>query len=97
MSETVSIKVVIAGRTYPLTVAMEEEEYIRKAAKEIDESVRVFQENYAVRDKQDLLAMTALQFLTQKHMDEQKTVQDNIGPELNELNTFVKEYLVKNS
>jgi len=97
MSETVSIKVVIAGRTYPLTVSMDEEEHIRKAAKEIDESVRAFQESYAVRDKQDLLAMTALQFLTQKHMEEKKKGQDTLGSELADLNTFVQEYLVKNS
>jgi len=56
-----SIKVTIAGRTYPLTVKRDEEEAVRKAAKEINESVKVFQDNYAVKDKQDLLAMIALQ------------------------------------
>lgn len=59
------IKVVIAGRTYPLTVSTEEEENIRKAAKNIEDSINLFQENYAVKDKQDLLAMTALQLASQ--------------------------------
>ena len=59
--DELSIKISIAGRTYPLTIDRNEEELIRKAAKDIDEKVRTFQQNYAVKDKQDLLAMTALQ------------------------------------
>lgn len=60
MSE-VSIKVNIAGRTYPLTVKAQEETGIRQAEQVIEESIQVFQKNYAVKDKQDLLAMAALQ------------------------------------
>lgn len=60
MSE-VSIKVTLAGRTYPLTVKSEEEAGIRSAEQSIEESIQVFQQNYAVKDKQDLLAMAALQ------------------------------------
>ncbi len=64
MSE-LSIKINVVGRTYPLSVSVEEEAYIRAAADKINEMVRDFQENYAVKDKQDLLAMTALQIATQ--------------------------------
>lgn len=64
MSE-LSIKVSIAGRTYPLTIKRSEEEVIRKAAKKVDDAVNVFRDNYAVKDKQDLLAMAALQMATQ--------------------------------
>ncbi|MDG1158072.1 MAG: cell division protein ZapA [Flavobacteriales bacterium] len=60
-----SIKLNIAGRMYPLTIRREEEESIRKAARKIEEAIKAFEENYAVRDKQDLLAMTALQLATQ--------------------------------
>ncbi|MBL0316263.1 MAG: cell division protein ZapA [Flavobacteriales bacterium] len=60
MSE-VSIKVNIAGRTYPLTIKALEEPGIRNAEQAIEESIQVFQKNYAVKDKQDLLAMAALQ------------------------------------
>jgi cell division protein ZapA (FtsZ GTPase activity inhibitor) len=60
MSE-VSIKVNIAGRIYPLTVSEREEAEIRRAEQAIEESIQVFQKNYAVKDKQDLLAMAALQ------------------------------------
>ena len=65
MDNKLSIKVTLAGRTYPLTIDREEEEVIRLAAKNINESIQHFQDNYAVKDKQDLLAMTALDLATQ--------------------------------
>ena len=58
MSE-LSIKVVIGGRTYPLTIDRSEEEKIRKAVSEIEKNVKDLKNNYAVVDMQDLLAMTA--------------------------------------
>lgn len=60
MSET-SIKLNIGNRTYPLTVNAHEEETIRTAAKLVNEQIKHLQENYAVKDMQDLLAMAALQ------------------------------------
>ncbi len=63
MSE-LSIKVKIAGRQFPLTIQREEEEAVRLAAKRVDEQFRFFQDNYAVKDRSDLLAMTALQMAT---------------------------------
>ncbi len=69
----VSIKVTIAGRTYPLTIQSEEEAGIRSAEQSLEESVQLFQQNYAVKDKQDLLAMAALQVTARKQT--QKEVQ----------------------
>lgn len=63
MSE-LSIRVVIAGRTYPLTVDAEEEEFVRKAARSIDEKINELKDQYAVNDMQDFLAMVALEFST---------------------------------
>ncbi len=62
---SLSIKVNIAGRVYPLTIDPQEEEFIRKAADRINANVKELQENYAVRDMQDLLAMTTLQYATE--------------------------------
>ena len=56
-----SIKVVVAGRTYPLTVNQGEEVKVQKAADDINKAIKLLQDNYAVKDMQDLLAMTALQ------------------------------------
>jgi cell division protein ZapA (FtsZ GTPase activity inhibitor) len=56
-----SIKVVVGGRTYPLSVNETEKERVLKAAEDINKSIKMLKENYAVKDMQDLLAMTALQ------------------------------------
>jgi cell division protein ZapA (FtsZ GTPase activity inhibitor) len=61
--EEVSIKVTVAGRTYPLTIDKQQEVVIRDAERRLGESVDVFQKSYAVKDKQDLLAMAALQVI----------------------------------
>lgn len=64
MNET-SIQVTIAGRTYPLTVADGEAARVREAAGRIDELVQRFQRDYGVSDRQDLMAMAALQLLSE--------------------------------
>ena len=57
------INIIIAGRTYPLSVNnTKEEEGMRKAAGAINKLISMYEENYAVSDKQDVLAMAALQF-----------------------------------
>lgn len=65
MDSTLKIKVNIANRTYPLTIKREEEEEVRLAVKHINEAVKRFEDRYAVKDKQDVLAMCALQIATQ--------------------------------
>lgn len=59
-----SLKVVVAGRTYPITVNEGEESKVTKAAEDINKAIKMLQDNYAVKDMQDLLAMTALQLAT---------------------------------
>lgn len=73
MSE-LSIKVIIAGRTYPLTIDREEEQVVRAAANQINEAIKALQESYAVRDSQDLLAMAALQLVIKGSGDEPAAV-----------------------
>jgi cell division protein ZapA len=63
MSEA-SIRIELAGRAYPLTVHPEEEMNIRRAAQEINESITRLKEAYPLTDKQDLLAMAALEVTT---------------------------------
>ncbi len=65
MSEELSINVNIAGRPYKLSINREDEEKIRIAAKNINEKVKRIQEHFAVKDKQDPLAMAALEICTE--------------------------------
>ncbi len=72
MSEKLKIKLSIADRVYPLTIDPSQEEGLRKAAKNIEQLAKKFEQSYAVRDKQDVLAMCALQFaskIEQKGID----------------------------
>jgi cell division protein ZapA (FtsZ GTPase activity inhibitor) len=73
MSEKLKIKISIADRVYPLTIDPRQEEGLRKAAKQIELMTKSFEQNYAVRDKQDVLAMCALHFASKA---EQKVLQD---------------------
>lgn len=65
MSEKLKIKISIADRVYPLSINPAQEEGLRKAAKNIELMIKQLEQSYAVRDKQDVLAMCALQFASQ--------------------------------
>lgn len=55
----------IADRLYPLSVNAEQEEQVRKAAKLINEKLKAFEQQFSVRDKQDILSMCALELATE--------------------------------
>ncbi len=74
MAEYQKIKLSIADRVYPMTILADQEEGLRKAAKKIDELLKHYEQSYAVRDKQDVLAMCALQFASET---EQKSINNN--------------------
>ena len=77
MDESLKIKVTVAGRVYPLKVRNAiEEEGMRKAAKKINGLVTKFEKNYAVSDKQDVLAMCALQFASLMEINAINNEQD---------------------
>jgi cell division protein ZapA len=70
------IKVSLADRVYPLTIRRSEEESIRAAAKSINATLKKYEEGYAVRDKQDLLAMCALQLASRLEKTQQTELVD---------------------
>lgn len=95
MEEKLKIKISIADRVYPLTVDPSQEEGLRIASKKIDLAIKQFEENYAVRDKQDVLAMSALQFasqIEQTQIDRKEDVEDAILA-LKQLNEKIDSYL----
>ena len=58
--EELSISVTIAERVYKMTIAKEEEESVRIAAKRINYEIESMSKVYKNKEKQDLLAMIAL-------------------------------------
>ena len=65
MSDLIKIKIKIADRVYPLSINPDQEEDLRNSAKQIDIMIKQLEQSYAVRDKQDVLAMCALQYAIQ--------------------------------
>ncbi|MDO9275080.1 MAG: cell division protein ZapA [Lutibacter sp.] len=98
MAEPLKIKVTIAGRVYPINVKNEnEEEGMRKAAKHINDLVTKFEKNYAVSDKQDVLAMCALQFASLIEINSITKDQDmiEVTEKINKLGALIDTHLEK--
>ena len=95
MAEMLKIKLSIANRVYPLTIPPSQEEGLRIAAKKIDAMIKQFEQSYSVRDKQDVLAMCALQFASQveqKNLDKEH-VNEHVEEKLNALNQMLDLHL----
>ena len=95
MAEPLKIKISIADRIYPLTINPSQEEGLRLASKRIEEMIKKFEQSYAVRDKQDVLAMCALQFaaqVEQKEIDKSSDTQQTES-RLSALNRLLQEQL----
>ena len=63
--QEISIKVLIGDRQYPLKISSQEEENVRKAAKLVNDRSKFYTENFSVQDKQDAIAMSALEFASE--------------------------------
>jgi len=89
-----SVKVVVAGRTYPISVEENEREKVLNAAADINKAIKLLKDNYAVKDMQDLLAMTALQLASKENNIESTTdntdLLDKIEADLQSLADDIK-------
>ena len=85
MSENIKIKLTIAERVYPLTISPDQEASLRISAKKIDDMTKQLEQNYAVRDKQDVLAMCALQYAAQLENQLNKNTIGDVSVKTNEL------------
>ena len=98
MGELLSVKVSIANRTYPLRITKEEEDKVLQAAQSVNKCIKEFEDNYAVKDKQDLLAMCSLQFASEAmgHHKKGPKQQDNsqqIKEQVDQLTSIIDNYL----
>ncbi|MFK8060211.1 MAG: cell division protein ZapA [Polaribacter sp.] len=90
------INIVIAGRSYPLSVNnTKEEEGMRKAANAINKLITMYEQNYAVSDKQDVLAMCALQFASKVEITsiEKDSTSREVVDKIKELTSLVNSHL----
>jgi cell division protein ZapA len=82
--DKISLKIIIAGRTYPLTIKKDEEAAIKEAAERINSNIQKLQGSYAVKDMQDLLAMTSLQMAVQMKTGGGSTAASVTQPDFSE-------------
>ena len=57
-----SIKIILAGRTYPIKIASEDESSVMKIEKDINNKIKEYQIQYSSQDTQDCLAMALFTF-----------------------------------
>lgn len=95
--EEITINVVVADRSYPITIERKEEEYIRQAVKDINDKIKDYAKIYAFKDKQDLLAMAALQISTENTGSKNSlgNLNRNIQKEVEGLEVLIDRYLDK--
>lgn len=91
--DELSIKVNIADRFYPLSVTTEQEEQVRKAARLINDKLKLFEQQFSVKDKQDILSMCALELATELiKLQEKPLIEDNgLSEELKAIQHLLKE------
>ena len=95
-TEPNNIRVVIAGRPYPIRVAAREEAGLRALVDEINERFNEFQVKYSGRDKQDCLVMTLLTYADELRVARQladTSLDGELARRLQAMDTLVEEML----
>jgi cell division protein ZapA (FtsZ GTPase activity inhibitor) len=93
--EQLTINLVIADRSYKLIIPKEDEVIFRNASRMIGEKMSNYGSNYAYKDKQDLLAMVALQYTvsTLRWEEDQRFKNEDLSNTLTEIDQFLTETL----
>jgi len=77
--DKLSIKLHIANRIYPMKIERKSEEFIRNSVKKIEKRLKFYEENYEIKDKQDLLAMCLIEYASKFESIIDKKVFDDDG------------------
>jgi cell division protein ZapA len=61
-----------------MKIERKSEEFIRNSVKKIEERLKFYEENYAIKDKQDLLAMCLIEYASKfESVNNKKVVEDD--------------------
>jgi len=95
MDEKINIRVVIAERPYKMAIAREQEEYVRKATKLVNNTIESYSKAFNYKDHQDLFAMVALQNTTKTvRLEAERSFKDKeMEAKLRELDEILTEHL----
>jgi len=91
MEDKLSIKLHIANRIYPMKIERNSEEYIRNAVKKIEDRIKFYEKNYAIKDKQDLLAMCLIEYASKFESINNKNIveDDGLTDKLNQIEAIL--------
>ena len=95
METNQNIKVTIAGRPYRLSVNREEEEFVRKAADYVNQTILDYSKAFEYKDHQDLFAMIALQTSANSiRLEEEKSFREQeMEVELSQIDELLSAHL----
>ena len=93
MSDTLSINIKIDNRIYPLMVNRKDEARYRSAAKKLNEVVASFKVSYPEKDMQDIMAMSAFQFVYSTVVLKEDAEQATLTGEISDLNDDIDDFL----
>ena len=91
--DKLSIKLNIANRFYPMKIERSSEETIRNAVKKIESRLKFYEDNYAIKDKQDILAMCLIEYASKlEKISNRKFIDDDgISEKLTNLDKLLSE------
>jgi len=76
--DKLSIKINIANRFYPMKIERSSEESIRNAVKNIESRLKFYEDNYEIKDKQDILAMCLIEYASKlEKLSNSKLINDD--------------------
>lgn len=93
MTKKLSINFKIDGRIYPLTINEDDEEKHRKAVKIINDIVLQYRKKYVNVDSQNVLAMTAFQYVLKSIELEENVSDSGLFDELKQMDEDLGDYL----
>jgi cell division protein ZapA len=92
----ININVILADRPYRMKVNAAEEGMVREVAKEINKKVKEYQQSFSSKDKQDFLAMIALQNGVESVKAAGKGgISDPVSHKLDELDKLLSRFLAR--
>tara|TARA_B100000767_G_scaffold216994_1_gene204637 strand:- start:74 stop:310 length:237 start_codon:yes stop_codon:yes gene_type:complete len=76
-----------------MKIERKSEEYIRNAVKQIEGRLKYYEENYAIKDKQDLLAMCLIEYASKFESVNNKNIveDDGLTEKLSEIETILND------
>lgn len=95
MDDKIRIKLMIADTYYPLTIRRDEEELVRKAAKQVNDKLNKYRAHFPSLEPEKFLAMVALELSTDNLRLENKNDTDSFTEKIKILTEELETYFRK--